>query len=115
MSGQIQEFPLKYNEICYNLSQKDGKFVSSNLFPAGTIYDDHDKMSWCTDKSLVFEIPDDVNEKVYLYYQLDNFYQNHRRYVKSRSNTQLDGKLLKAEEIKTDCDPIYKMSNLWYN
>jgi len=22
---------------------------------------------------------------VYVYYQLDNFYQNHRRYVKSRS------------------------------
>ena len=28
---------------------------------------------------------------VYLYYQLDNFYQNHRRYVSSRSDTQLAG------------------------
>ncbi|KAM3700857.1 hypothetical protein ACB098_05G128900 [Castanea mollissima] len=26
---------------------------------------------------------------IYIYYQLDNYYQNHRRYVKSRSNQQL--------------------------
>jgi len=28
---------------------------------------------------------------VYVYYQLDNFYQNHRRYVKSRDYKQLMG------------------------
>ena len=28
---------------------------------------------------------------VYVYYELDNFYQNHRRYVKSRSDSQLEG------------------------
>lgn len=30
---------------------------------------------------------------VYFYYQLANFYQNHRRYVKSRSDGQLRGDL----------------------
>jgi len=54
-------------------------------------------------------------EKVFLYYQLDNFYQNHRRYVKSRSNDQLNGKLLKAADVKSDCDPVYQNSNLWEN
>lgn len=39
---------------------------------------------------------DDGWEKqdVYAYYQLDNFYQNHRKYVQSRSAEQLSGDLL---------------------
>mmetsp|Transcript_44517 Transcript_44517/g.115736 ORF Transcript_44517/g.115736 Transcript_44517/m.115736 type:complete len:447 (-) Transcript_44517:154-1494(-) len=32
-----------------------------------------------------------VNNPVYFYYQLDNFYQNHRVYVRSRSDSQLRG------------------------
>ncbi|KAF5728172.1 ALA-interacting subunit 3-like [Tripterygium wilfordii] len=32
-----------------------------------------------------------MKQPIYVYYQLDNFYQNHRRYVKSRSDTQLRG------------------------
>ena len=31
---------------------------------------------------------------VYFYYKLENFYQNHRRYVKSRNDDQLAGKVL---------------------
>ncbi|XP_022735698.1 ALA-interacting subunit 3-like [Durio zibethinus] len=30
-----------------------------------------------------------MKQPIYVYYQLDNFYQNHRRYVKSRSDSQL--------------------------
>ncbi|KAK4753354.1 hypothetical protein SAY87_022152 [Trapa incisa] len=30
-----------------------------------------------------------MKKPIYVYYQLDNFYQNHRRYVKSRSDAQL--------------------------
>ncbi|XP_057986109.1 ALA-interacting subunit 3 isoform X2 [Hevea brasiliensis] len=30
-----------------------------------------------------------MKQPIYVYYQLDNFYQNHRRYVKSRSDEQL--------------------------
>lgn len=40
-----------------------------------------------------------------MYYQLDNFYQNHRRYVKSRSNEQLMGNNLGVNDLD-DCDPI---------
>lgn len=46
-----------------------------------------------------------------MYYQLDNFYQNHRRYVKSRSFNQLKGSYLTASQL-TDCDPITTNSNL---
>ncbi|CAK9165637.1 unnamed protein product [Ilex paraguariensis] len=34
-------------------------------------------------------VPKHMKHPIYVYYQLDNFYQNHRRYVKSRSDKQL--------------------------
>ncbi|KAL8530105.1 hypothetical protein ACS0TY_007259 [Phlomoides rotata] len=34
-------------------------------------------------------VPKKMKSPIYVYYQLDNFYQNHRRYVKSRSDHQL--------------------------
>lgn len=48
-------------------------------------------------------IPKQMKSPVYIYYQLDHFYQNHRRYVKSRSDKQLRSK---SYENKTDdCAP----------
>jgi len=41
-----------------------------------------------------------------MYYQLDNFYQNHRRYVKSRDFSQLKGDDRLLADISTNCDPI---------
>lgn len=43
---------------------------------------------------------------VYVYYQLDNFYQNHRRYVKSRDDSQLRGKVYTDSGDLSDCDPL---------
>ncbi|KAI9872133.1 MAG: hypothetical protein M1823_008252, partial [Watsoniomyces obsoletus] len=39
--------------------------------------------------TLQFSIPNDIGPHVYLYYRLTNFYQNHRRYVKSLDTAQL--------------------------
>ncbi|KAF8378859.1 hypothetical protein HHK36_030208 [Tetracentron sinense] len=48
-------------------------------------------------------VPKHMKNPVYVYYQLDNFYQNHRRYVKSRSDKQLRSK---ASETDTEsCNP----------
>ncbi|CAL1374099.1 unnamed protein product [Linum trigynum] len=48
-------------------------------------------------------IPKPMKQPIYVYYQLDNFYQNHRRYVRSRSNIQL---LSKAhEDAVSPCKP----------
>ncbi|XP_020275054.1 ALA-interacting subunit 1-like isoform X1 [Asparagus officinalis] len=59
-----------------------------------------------TNKSCVrtLTVPKKMKAPVYIYYQLDNFYQNHRRYAKSRSDTQLR---LKSAEHATDltCKP----------
>uniref|UniRef100_A0A914C5C1 Cell cycle control protein 50A n=1 Tax=Acrobeloides nanus TaxID=290746 RepID=A0A914C5C1_9BILA len=45
---------------------------------------------------------------VYFYYGLENYFQNHRRYVKSRSDKQLLGTNLKAI---TDCEAPYDKVN----
>lgn len=47
-----------------------------------------------------------MDAPVFVYYELDNFYQNHRRYVKSRSVNQLQGDSLSGADVSTDCDPI---------
>ncbi|XP_057461498.1 ALA-interacting subunit 3-like [Actinidia eriantha] len=44
-----------------------------------------------------------MKQPIYVYYQLDNFYQNHRRYVKSRSDEQL--KYVRSENDTSACKP----------
>ena len=61
--------------------------------------------------SLPLTIESDIQAPIYVYYQLDNFYQNHRRYVKSRSNTQLMGNWLEVDQLD-DCDPIKRNKDL---
>lgn len=48
---------------------------------------------------------------MYLYYGLDNFYQNHRRYVKSRDDDQLLGKDDSNPNI--NCKPFSKDIDGW--
>jgi len=59
-----------------------------------------------------FEITADIPGKVLQYYQLTNFYQNHRRYVKSRSYRQLMGEAMTVDQISTDCSPIVTNADL---
>lgn len=65
--------------------------------------------------SIDFDIDKDVTAPIYVYYRLENFYQNHRRYVKSRSAFQLEGQDLSKADVETDCDPLYKNGSLLLN
>lgn len=51
-----------------------------------------------------FTLEQDFIGRVYMYYGLSNFYQNHRRYVKSRDDDQLLGRL--STTPSTDCEPF---------
>ncbi|CAM9404035.1 unnamed protein product [Chrysoparadoxa australica] len=53
--------------------------------------------------SLNMVIDKDMKAPVYVYYELGNMLQNHRRYVKSRSSSQLTGQTDRPDD---DCDPL---------
>lgn len=53
----------------------------------------------------ILRVPKHMKAPIYVYYQLDNFYQNHRRYVKSRSDKELLLGLKTKAKDRTDCVP----------
>lgn len=65
---------------------------------------------------ITFKITQDMQPPIYVYYELDGVYQNHRRYVKSRSDAQLKGELADIKDASTArkqlgaCEP-----QLFYN
>ncbi len=50
-------------------------------------------------------LKEDFKGPIYVYYELENFYQNHRRYVASRDNLQLGGELTSKSEMES-CEPL---------
>jgi len=61
----------------------------------------------CTSR-VIIDIVQEMKPPVFLYYQLTNFYQNHRRYVKSRSDPQLSGAT--KPDVST-CEPLITYNN----
>eukprot|EP01086_Lenisia_limosa_P006628 TRINITY_DN25608_c0_g1_i2.p1 TRINITY_DN25608_c0_g1~~TRINITY_DN25608_c0_g1_i2.p1 ORF type:complete len:319 (+),score=46.50 TRINITY_DN25608_c0_g1_i2:58-1014(+) len=57
-----------------------------------------------TSCTLQFDVKKDMDAPVYAYYKLTNFYQNHRRYVRSRNDEQLRGNNPSFSSME-DCDP----------
>jgi hypothetical protein len=58
-----------------------------------------------------FEITEELDHP-YIYYELTNFYQNHRRYIKSRSANQLAGQTVSLASAQSDCDPLVTNGDL---
>jgi len=90
----------------------DGCFVGTPINLVGTPSNDNPaRDAWVrsttTDKScnLSITVTKDMSAPVYVYYELDNFYQNHRRYVKSRSDSQLRGDSVSSSSLDTACKP----------
>ena len=56
---------------------------------------------------LVIDFPNDIQPPILFYYRLTNFYQNHRRYVKSVDIEQLKGTARSVSDINSgDCGPL---------
>lgn len=86
--------------------QYDGPSISSSAISGNCqIPASHYAPSSC---NITITAPEDMTQPIYVYYELENFYQNHRRYVKSVSAGQLDGGFTAAT---TDCDPLYTAPN----
>ncbi|KAH6941222.1 hypothetical protein HPB50_015112 [Hyalomma asiaticum] len=90
-SNEVQEFQFDYT---------DCKEKGKNVTCASVIQNDIKKTCVCLER---ITLPEDFKSEVYVYYGLTNFYQNHRRYVKSRDDTQLLGKPL---QTNLDCEPF---------
>ena len=84
IQGTVEQYDNQCTDIDYNLG--DATTTSANC-------------------EIKLTIDSEIEAPIYVYYQLDNFYQNHRRYVKSRSNDQLMGNSISGADLD-DCDPI---------
>ena len=62
-------------------------------------------------------VPKDIEPPALVYYQLTNFYQNHRKYVESRDENQLQGQPANEQSdlAKTNCAPLQKLGNITLN
>lgn len=78
---------------------------SNNVIEVEKRYDNACKLGTICHVNIT--VDDKMDEPVYFYYKLTNYYQNHRRYVKSRNDAQLRGEKVSSSDI-TDCDPVQK-------
>jgi hypothetical protein len=92
MTSQIQEYVIRYDSISDCIGALNN--ITNNTCMVDITLDS------------TFTPP------VMVYYQLENFYQDHRRYIKSKSNNQLQGNDLKLSDISSDCDPITTMKDV---
>ncbi|CAK7909931.1 alkylphosphocholine resistance protein Lem3p [[Candida] anglica] len=125
-SHQVQDFAIDYTQ-CELVASKDYyseipqeyldfnfKSSSSKTLP---------KASWklATDESqpfedernvclIQFEVQNDLKAPLYFFYRLHKFYANHRRFAKSFSEDQIEGKAASINNIKEttgqNCEPL---------
>jgi hypothetical protein len=100
-SERVLEYDLDYTDTnCISSSQPNttcADFLKRNNYTGSSCL--------CT-KTITLDQP--FTGEVYFYYGLVNYYQNHRRYVKSRDDNQLLGK---TGEASDDCQPFQKSSD----
>ncbi|KAM9798581.1 cell cycle control protein 50A-like [Neosynchiropus ocellatus] len=98
-SNNIREYEIDYtgtnaSSPCFNCSQN---FSWNNTRP-------------CT-CSISFSLDQSFDSNVFMYYGLSNFYQNHRRYVKSRDDSQLNGDMESLKKPSKECEPYAYNNN----
>lgn len=64
----------------------------------------------CNGTCLVNVTNIDMKAPIYFYYKLENYYQNHRRYVKSRNDAQLRGEKVDQLSSLEDCQPYASLN-----
>ncbi|XP_037602085.1 transmembrane protein 30Aa [Sebastes umbrosus] len=92
-SNNIKEFEVDYTGVkvenpCYNCAKN---FSWNSTTPC-----------FC---SVAFTLEQPFESNVFMYYGLSNFYQNHRRYVKSRDDSQLNGDRSALMSPSKECEP----------
>ncbi|PYH77166.1 cell cycle control protein [Aspergillus uvarum CBS 121591] len=112
-SSQVQEIVIDYSE-CATKASSQPTSISDRVKTSFKSSNEQSTPTWqslnkngTTVCRLIFEIPDKLEPPVFMYYRLTNFYQNHRRYVKSLDIDQLKGKAVDNKTISGgSCDPL---------
>uniref|UniRef100_A0A0E0LEE4 ALA-interacting subunit n=1 Tax=Oryza punctata TaxID=4537 RepID=A0A0E0LEE4_ORYPU len=78
---------LAARDVVEIIDRYDDACVPANMADNKLAYIQNPNISKVCTRTLT--ITEDMNQPIFVYYQLDNFYQNHRRYVKSRNDGQL--------------------------
>ncbi|KAF3058363.1 Meiotically up-regulated gene 89 protein [Daldinia childiae] len=122
-SSTVKELRIDYTDCFRNSPTNEAKLMDTSLvFPSfrdnNTInamwqhsltnqsYGNHlvQNLTKCT---LTFAIPEEMAPPVLLYYRLENFYQNHRRYVQSFFDKQLAGDDVSLVDVfDSNCEPL---------
>lgn len=97
-SNSVSEHVIDYTD-CLDASRPGQNITCDSVVRNSTA---RNEIANCT-CHIPFKLDKDFREDVYMYYGLKNYYQNHRRYVKSRDDEQLLGKL---GEPSSDCFPF---------
>ncbi|KAF9264938.1 cell cycle control protein [Marasmius fiardii PR-910] len=109
IAGGLQFENLPQSKYSYNLRSQDSK-ATINAPPCYALIDNRGSGNTSAPELqcvLEFDVPADLNPSVFMYYKLTNFFQNHRRYVKSLNSDQLRGKGGDAHSLdKSDCKPL---------
>lgn len=82
LNQQINEYTYRYDDIC----NKSDSFVAS----------------YC---QINITIDADLTSPIYFYYELNNYFQNHRVYLESRNDEQLQGTYKTSDQLDS-CIPI---------
>jgi hypothetical protein len=109
------------NEANNKWGTLDPKYITAHFSQTESTYDPYEA-KWMTERLKVqgkgfegerdfcrikFNIPEELKPTISFYYNLENFYQNHRRYVNSFNAKQLLGDAVDGRTINdSTCDPI---------
>ncbi len=93
--NNVEEVSIRYDKYCENFKKQ---------YPNNTC-------------NITFDISEKMEKKIMIYYQLTGFYQNHRRYVKSKNDDQLNGKFMTLAEMidNEECDPVITNADMGKN
>lgn len=109
-NGTFNWVDIPSNKYSYRLRSKDSKANPSTPQYAFLDNSSNDNVTDVSDKRqciIQFNVPADLEASVFFYYKLTNFYQNHRRYVKSLDSDQLKGKFVSVNDLdNSDCKPL---------
>lgn len=99
-SNAVSEQIIDYTQC---IQYTNGQLSPNNVTCASLLANNSKAQCSCR---IDFKLEQDFRGKVYMYYGLSNYYQNHRRYVKSRDDDQLLGRL---GDPSSDCEPFARV------